>query len=761
VTESPGTLPLVHILIPADFRAMPTGTSRGVPYDWQNLHAGLDGIAIDLPPLKIKPTDGEYVPMNIQVKDPIWPMRDMFDFSFSVKPGQPYTIFLDTRDRILPNGKSLYLTLASASPEFGPKALQGAHVRLIFKPWNDALPEHTLDRLTQVRDNYANLVEENVGSRKLNIFNRFDADITDLLRVDPENDLGRKYWHEMNPEQPGPAFTAPAAPGGVPQWAYLQVQDLGALKDLINWYVDNRQISNGEFGGGLSDDSDFLNWWPGLAFMGATPDKLKASLLKTLDTMYAQNMFANGLAIAQYDELHSYEDGLNVLGQAMMIDFGSPKQLERAMESSRRLEWLTGLNSAGQRQIRSAYYSGTKMAEGGVWGWGKSRSYMVFHPALSLVLYNGTPRTRTMIEQIADGFLAHRHVDPDGKYRMHYTVNFHTNEDLPGSQEPAFILWAAYRWTGDKKYVVPFGDDPVASLHEINSDALDMLNVRDTWGQKVQPSRRDETSLHLAWQMNGNTDYLSQLYSAQLETAANREFINREGSLWIDRVYFNNGELQRARLGGVALMRNYVYPGNVVSWRFDAPANDESVAVLIPEGTPDHIRVTAYNLDGQPVTAHMTGWEIDPGQWEITQDGNKHTEEFERSRELTFTLAPRATTSLELKLVKPGVPYWSRPDLGIDRDDVKVAGSRVTVTVHSLGAVDAPVAKVVVRDSGGKVLGSGRTPTLKAPIDLYPKTATVTITLPAGANWKGGTVTIEPGGSLPEITQMNNRVQLN
>ena len=29
--------------------------------------------------------------------------------------------------------------------------------------------------------------------------------------------------------------------------------------------------------------------------------------------MYATNMFTNGLATAQYDELHSYEDGINVL----------------------------------------------------------------------------------------------------------------------------------------------------------------------------------------------------------------------------------------------------------------------------------------------------------------------------------------------------------------------------------------------------------------------------------------------------------------
>ena len=66
-------------------------------------------------------------------------------------------------------------------------------------------------------------------------------------------------------------------------------------------------------------------------------------------------------------------------------------------------------------------------------------------------------------------------------------------------------------------------------------------------------------------------------------------------------------------------MRNYCYPGNAVSWRFDAPANDQSVAILVPEATPDHVKIIAYNLDPVPVKAHMTGWEIDPGQWTMTQ----------------------------------------------------------------------------------------------------------------------------------------------
>ncbi len=229
------SLPLVHILIPADFRDLQADEGHGTSYGWENMHAGLDGIAIDLPALNMKPTHGEYIPLNIQIKDPIWMMRDMLDFSFSVKPGEPHTLWLDTRDRMLPNGKSLYITIASASAEFGPAALEGMQVRLIFKPWDAAKPEHVADRLTQVRDNYANIVEESVASRKLNLFNRVDADATDLLRVDPENDLGRKYWIELNHEQIKPPFALPQAPAGVPEWAYLQTVDLGLLSREINW----------------------------------------------------------------------------------------------------------------------------------------------------------------------------------------------------------------------------------------------------------------------------------------------------------------------------------------------------------------------------------------------------------------------------------------------------------------------------------------------------------------------------------------------
>ncbi len=195
---------------------------------------------IDLPAHKREADDGDLTFMNIEVRDPLWPMRDMLNFTFSVKPGEAHTLWLDTRDRILPNDKSLLITIASASTEFNSRSLDGAQVRLIFKPYNEAIKEHIADRLTQVRDNFSNMTEEHVNSKRLNTYNRFYADITDLLRVDPQNDLGRKYWHEWNPETAQPDFTPPTVPSGVPAWAYLQVKDVDYFQRIADFFIDKR-----------------------------------------------------------------------------------------------------------------------------------------------------------------------------------------------------------------------------------------------------------------------------------------------------------------------------------------------------------------------------------------------------------------------------------------------------------------------------------------------------------------------------------------
>jgi concanavalin A-like lectin/glucanase superfamily protein len=786
--QATDSLPLVHVIIPAD--------------SWQNTSDGLDGIAIDLPALQVKPASGAYFPLNIQIKDPSWPQRNLLDFSFAVKPNEARKLWLDTRDRILPVGKALYITIAAAGADFGTSSLDGARVRLIFKPRGEAAKEHELDRFTQARDNYAMLIEEHTNNPKLNLYNRFAADITDVFRVNPNHWLAQTYWYDSSRSHPKPTFTQPLPPDGVPLWAFRQVEQLKNVRSFVTWYIDHRQIENGEFGGGLSDDGDLTNVWPATALMGCEPDKIKESLLKEMDAFYDLDMFTNGLSTIQTDELHSYEEGIQVLGQSLLLDYGNPKQIERAMETSRSVIKITGINRAGHRHLRSSYYSGTKVAEEEPWGWAKPSGILVLHPGMMLVDYNGNPEIRKVITELADGFLAHRKKDVSGRAGLSMAIRFADDQEAPNTRGSVLpVLWAAWKWTGDAKYLEPFKDEGARALEMIPSNALDELEVRKTWGAEIAaamktgvnnqranaspsstpnpntvrlstPSLPNFAAMHFGWQTTGDKRFLESLYAAQIETSALREYMNTEGSMWIDRVDVPNSELQRARLGGIALVRGSLYPGHAVSWSFAEPATAESVAILIPNATPQSVKIIAYNLSQAPIKTSLSPWNLESGQWEVTQgidlNGddladdvlNNRQVELERDRPLELTLAPRVSTIVTLKLISKGTPYWNRPDVGIGKDDIAVQGRNLTVTVHSLGAVDVPATRVVLVDANGKVLASGEVSGLKAPLDLFPKTAKVRMTIPPGASIRGGSIILDPDSTRNEITRVNNRVKL-
>lgn len=780
----PKQLPLVHVLIPDS---------------WDGNNQALDGIELELNRSRVgapaNSSSTEPVAYNIQVKDPLWPARNMLDFTFSVKPGEPKTLWLDLRDRLLPPGKPLWISIASSSPRFNETTLHGAKLRLVFKPAAAGRAEDIADRLTQVRDVYAMMTEEHPHDPRLNMWNRFKGDLDDLLRVDPTNKLALEYRAFGVPGAPRPAFQQPQPPAGVPLWAFRQVTLLREVKQFVDWYVDHRQVEYGDFGGGISDDVDLLNTWPGVALMGCNPDKLKVSDARLLDAAFKNGMFTNGLPTIQADELHSYEEGINCLGQNLILNFGSPREIERAMVTARGVKSITGINAAGHRHIMTSYYNGIKMAREEPWGYAKPYSYLVLQVPQLLVAYNGSPEAKQYLLELADGLLAHHHATGQAHGVAVPAIRFSDDKevDVGRGYFPWHVFWAAYKFTGDRKYLTPILDGGITSLVNVNADVLDELKLRASWGERLEHGERaaviegrreagrkkDRTSAYrvssndqFQWQLTGDKSYLEELYAQQIQLCSQLSYINTKGSLWIDRVGVPTAELQRARLGGVALVRNALYPGHVVSWRFHAPANDESVAILVPVGTPDEIKVIAYNLATAPVHAAMTGWNINPGVWEITQgvdtnnddtadtDLTTRTAPFERSKSLELTLPPRTTTVLTLKLKTPGTPYWQRPDVGIDPQDVVIGDGAVHIRVHSLGSVPAPASTVAVRDAAGKVIATANVPAIAAPVDLIPKYAEVNLTIPAGASLSGATVELNPDQRFEEITAMNNTVKL-
>ena len=91
---------------------------------------------------------------------------------------------------------------------------------------------------------------------------------------------------------------------------------------------------------------------------------------------------------------------------------------------------------------------------------------------------------------------------------------------------------------------------------------------------------------------------------------------------------------------------------------------------------------------------------------------------------------------------------------------MKVKNGKVQVTVHSLGSVDSPSTAIALLDSTGNVIARTQVPALKAPLDLKPKTAVVTLSIPKIKTLSGCRVMIDPERKINEITRGNNSVTI-
>lgn len=781
-------LPVVHVLIPSGVSDAPAAQPliRSWAHSWENMHDGLDGVAIDLPALDLPATHDGLIPLNIRIKDPIWPARDMIDVAVSVQPGHKRTLWLDLRDRIL-TADSLWISIASAAPGFNAAVLDGAEIRLVFKDREEAKKEHLADRFNQVRDNWGFLVEEHTTSKRQRLYARVYADLSDLLRVDPDHELGRLYWNYISYNSQGkPPFTQPQPPKGVPLWAFRQLEDLKYVRRFVDWWIDHRQVGYGDFGGGISDDSDLVQQWPGLALMGVQPDRLNASLTALSDAVYRNGMFSNGLSTIETDELHSYEEGINANSAMLYLNWGDPLTVERLMETVKAFDERIILpNPQGHLLFSSNWFGGNKVYREPNWQWQKPYSFPALHPAFLVGEWNADPTGRKLVTGLADSYLAHAYTAEDGQWVLPNEINWATGKTRggelnqgSGSGDTMHLFWAAWRWTGDDRYLKALdyriARGGPAALSNLGENFVQVLGRDQDWGKAlVEAADKGSTGFPsvVAWQLSGDRRYLEELHAEGIQAKAQREYMNTEGHWWSDRVEASSEFLQRARLGGIALKRNQSWPGHTVSWRFDDDAAAEQVALLVNAPSRERFTVTAYNTGKRRFTARMTGWNVAPGMWRVRsgvdRDGDgvidgkaaERQVHLEKSVSTELAFAPGRHEVFEFELVQPGTPVETRPDLGIGRGDVRVGGDAVEMTVHSLGHVATPAGYAVLEDARGRELARVAIPALPAPTDLQPKTAMVTLPL-GGRQPAGLQVRIALEGEAEEVTRLNNRYRL-
>lgn len=738
-SASTDNLPIVHVVIPSDWRdininqevTISNTTSEGTwdgPRDgstsWRNIRGGLDGILIDLPALDVEPVKDGLIPINIQVKDPIWKMRNMFDFSFSVRPGEKRTLWLDLRDRILPDDEPLYITFAGGSADFDARSLKGTGITLVFKNKEEAKKEHAEDRFAQVRDGYAMLVEESTSSRRYSKFEQVDRDLNDLIKIEPDNQLYRRYWNLYYPGQSPLDYIEPVAPANIPEWAFVQLEVLKKYREIIEWYIDNRQLDYGEFGGGISDDTDLTNHFPGLYYIGDIREKVATSLHLFMDAVDREGTLTNGVSTIMTDGLHTYEEGENTLCQINYTEAGNPRQAERLMENTRTIrDWVMGINKAGHLHFRSDYWSATRLAE--EWPWTMSSYRENFHtgPALMLGEFYGNPAAREFMLRYADSILAHKRYDESGQVVIPSELDYATDEPISwGIGYLGALYNYAYAWTGEEKYA------------EID-------RVSDWWS----PEMTREQSVTRGRQI--------------LRNYFNRDFITTEGSIWIDRLSFDVNYIQTVRLGGIGMNRSQqMVPGNLFRWEFPGDRDAEKVAIFVHDRSKKAFKIDFYNTDKKPMKVDMIGVELLGGDWELTAEGKTRTHRFGRDRRISLTIPAGKEYCIEMKLKGEGRDFNLLPDIGISTEDIELKNGMVEVTVHNIGGVDSETMDIVLMNSKGRIVAAGTIPPIKAPVDLSPKTATISLPLPENSSPESLKVIIDPENKVEEIYESNNCV---
>jgi hypothetical protein len=124
------------------------------------------------------------------------------------------------------------------------------------------------------------------------------------------------------------------------------------------------------------------------------------------------------------------------------------------------------------------------------------------------------------------------------------------------------------------------------------------------------------------------------------------------------------------------------------------------------------------------------------------------------------SLPPHQTIVFEFALAATGEEPRTRADIGLSADDLLVKGTSLIATIHSLGAKPTPDGVATLTDGEGRAIAVSRFPSLAAPVDLFPKTTSISFALPRSVKPETLSVTLALIGTPPEISKTNNHARL-
>ena len=301
--------------------------------------------------------------------------------------------------------------------------------------------------------------------------------------------------HEMVPENPliGMYLDQPIPWPGVtphpdaPDWANDQRECLEKIRQITHFWIDQRLLPSGTYGGDWNDDVEmWRNWWP-VMFAFDDPESVEAQRLLT-DAIFAQPHMKDGYSAVMDDVEHSAEDSADTLTPMLFLEPDNPQWRAKALNIARLMRdvW-TGENERGQLAFKSIVMNATGVSGGPHNAYDTTLSFRAVQPTLVYWQQTHDPALTPQFTRWFDTWVAATATSENGKPAGVLPSSIHWPSGRPGGPNhwwltegfsslydwPQYVgdalgaLLIGYEITGDEKYL-----QPIISMATLRRDLL-------------------------------------------------------------------------------------------------------------------------------------------------------------------------------------------------------------------------------------------------------------------------------------------------
>ena len=187
-----------------------------------------------------------------------------------------------------------------------------------------------------------------------------------------------------------------------PRWANLQREGLEKLTEVIHWWIENRQIEDGQYGGGWGDDVEMWRWWTPILVAFRDPKIIRAQS-KLSNSILSEPHLRHGYTSHLSDVEHTAEDTGDSITPMIFLQPDNREWRRRALRIIELADqvWMAE-NRRGFLQFKSTWFNHEKVDTTPRRACDTVYHPRTFHPALIHWLRSGDETVGDLITRWMD-----------------------------------------------------------------------------------------------------------------------------------------------------------------------------------------------------------------------------------------------------------------------------------------------------------------------------------------------------------------------